>query len=180
MDQSASICAGETYSFDGKSLTASGAYSASYTSAAGCDSIINLTLEVLPAPTITISGRNMKDKLCVLRSNLGIRHLSGDSYQREWFVTPRLSWNSRSSNKRTSPSIGPFVYLRSFHLTDRTWNTTGNYTATFTSVAGCDSIVTLNLVVADLIQSTIKQQICEGQSYIRRQTTDDIRHLRIR
>lgn len=52
------ICDGQSYLFDGQSLTASGNYSANSISYLGCDSIANLTLTVtpLPSPTITETG----------------------------------------------------------------------------------------------------------------------------
>ena len=166
VDQSASICAGETYSFDGKSLTASGAYSASYTSAAGCDSIINLTLEVLPAPTITISEEICEGQTYAF---FGQNLSTSGTYQE--IATSANGCDStvileltvvKQKNKSINRTI---CSSQVFSFDGQDLNTTGTYTATFTSVAGCDSIVTLNLVVADLIQSTIKQQICEGQSY---------------
>lgn len=44
---SASICLGDSYQFDGQSLTASGTYSALYTAATGCDSLVELSLVVV-------------------------------------------------------------------------------------------------------------------------------------
>lgn len=44
---SASICLGDSYQFDGQSLTASGTYSALYTAANGCDSLVELSLVVV-------------------------------------------------------------------------------------------------------------------------------------
>ncbi len=45
---SASICAGETYLFNGEPLTESGTYTALLTNSAGCDSTVTLSLSVLP------------------------------------------------------------------------------------------------------------------------------------
>src|SRR5690606_20648661 len=44
----ATICSNETYSFGGATLTTSGTYSDTLTTASGCDSIITLTLNVNP------------------------------------------------------------------------------------------------------------------------------------
>jgi hypothetical protein len=43
---SATLCAGQSYSFNGQNLTAAGVYSATLTSSQGCDSIVQLTLQV--------------------------------------------------------------------------------------------------------------------------------------
>ena len=51
---SASICAGDTYDFNGQSLSASGQYSVTIPSVFGCDSIVQLTLIVNPLPVVTV------------------------------------------------------------------------------------------------------------------------------
>ncbi|MBX2903562.1 MAG: immunoglobulin domain-containing protein [Chitinophagales bacterium] len=55
---SASICAGDSYTFNGQQLTQGGQYMDTLVSAGGCDSIVTLTLTVnqLPQPTITQNG----------------------------------------------------------------------------------------------------------------------------
>jgi len=50
----ASICEGDSYNFDGQSLTSSGSYTANFTTVNGCDSIVNLNLTVNPNIAITI------------------------------------------------------------------------------------------------------------------------------
>ncbi|MBL7778799.1 MAG: T9SS type A sorting domain-containing protein [Chitinophagales bacterium] len=54
---SKTICAGESFVFNGKTLTQSGVYADTLTTAS-CDSIVNLTLTVntLPQPTVTQNG----------------------------------------------------------------------------------------------------------------------------
>ena len=49
---SASICLGDSYLFDGQSLTTSGTYTANYTSINGCDSLVELNLVVTDPNTI--------------------------------------------------------------------------------------------------------------------------------
>lgn len=51
-DESAVICAGESYPFFDEILTEAGVYTESFTTAAGCDSLLTLTLDVLPAAEI--------------------------------------------------------------------------------------------------------------------------------
>ena len=48
---------------------------------------------------------------------------------------------------------------------DRTLKNPGQYKATFTSSTGCDSIVTLDLKVTESSKSTIREMICEGETY---------------
>lgn len=44
------------------------------------------------------------------------------------------------------------------------FNTTGNYVDTLASIAGCDSIVVLQLYVNDYLRDTIQDTICQGAS----------------
>lgn len=50
----ASICAGDTYVFNGQNLTVSGQYSVTIPSVFGCDSLVELTLTVNPLPIVTV------------------------------------------------------------------------------------------------------------------------------
>jgi hypothetical protein len=54
-------------------------------------------------------------------------------------------------------------------------NTTGSYLDTFTAINGCDSVVTLNLIVNPTRTGTINATICSNQTYnfngINRNTT---------
>lgn len=54
----AAICAGESYDFNGQTLTAAGVYTAILSGTGGCDSVVTLTLTVnaLPVPTISANG----------------------------------------------------------------------------------------------------------------------------
>lgn len=51
---SASICAGDTYVFNGQNLTISGQYSVIIPSVFGCDSLVQLTLTVNSLPIVTV------------------------------------------------------------------------------------------------------------------------------
>ena len=61
-----------------------------------------------------------------------------------------------------------------YRWNDQTYTTTGNYTQSFTSRYGCDSIVTLCLTVGKLYNHSIIDTICEGESY----TLDGMKYTR--
>ncbi len=44
-------------------------------------------------------------------------------------------------------------------------NATGSYSVTLSSITGCDSVITTNLTVFNLIATTINSSICEGSIY---------------
>ena len=55
---------------------------------------------------------------------------------------------------------------QSYTLGTQTLNTTGTYSELFTTVSGCDSVVTLFLNVDAVIDTTITVDICEGDTYV--------------
>ena len=61
-NQSVVICTGTTYSFGGQSLSSSGTYSHTYTTANGCDSLVQLNLSV--ADSVSIRSANGSNGFC--------------------------------------------------------------------------------------------------------------------
>ena len=57
-------------------------------------------------------------------------------------------------------------YGASYTLGTTTYNTAGTYTQTLTGVAGCDSIVTVNLTIAPQLTSSFSTSICNGDTYV--------------
>jgi hypothetical protein len=57
----ASICEGDSYEFNGQQLTITDAYTATFVSSGGCDSIVtlNLTVNPLPQPTVTANNADL-------------------------------------------------------------------------------------------------------------------------
>lgn len=109
------ICKGQTYRWNTERFDTTGSYTREYTTRYGCDSIVTLHLIV------------------------------GDLYNIEWYDTicdgETYKWN------------------------DQTYTKTGNYTQTFKSRYGCDSIVTLCLTVGQLYNHSIIDTICAGETY---------------
>ena len=61
-NQSVVICPGTTYSFGGQNLSSSGTYSHTYTTANGCDSLVQLNLSV--ADSVSIQSSNGSNGFC--------------------------------------------------------------------------------------------------------------------
>src|SRR6185369_8842426 len=93
------VCQGSSYNLPwGGNETTTGTYSHTYTSASGCDSIVNITLVVNS----------------ILTTNLDAQICQGSSYN--------LPWGGTES-------------------------TAGTYSHTYTSASGCDSIVNITVAV---------------------------------
>jgi gliding motility-associated-like protein len=160
------ICEGDSYTFDGIDRTTTGVYTATFTSAAGCDSTVTLNLTVLPEITETID-----EEICEGDSYTfdGIDRTTTGVYTAT-FTSAAGCDSTVTLNLTVLPEITETINEEicegnsyTFDGIDRT--TTGVYTATFASAAGCDSTVTLNLTVVPEITETIDEEICEGDSY---------------
>ncbi len=161
------ICAGDTYSFNGTDYNTSGTYTATLTSSTGCDSVITLDLTVLqPIQT------NLNEQIC----NGDSYSFNGTDYNTSGTYSTTLTSSSGCDSTVTLNLIVKEVLTevidqqicngQSVDFNGTTYNTTGSYTATLTSSLGCDSIVTLNLTVTDQLTDTIRMQICNGQSQV--------------
>lgn len=160
-----SICAGATYDFDGQTLTNPGQYTATFQNQAGCDSVVTLNLTVLPAIT----------------TPLNIQICDGDSYALDgtnYTTTGQYTANLQSQAGCDSMVVLNLSVVNTIENTlDATicegmalqfggedLMTEGTYTDTLSSQGGCDSIVTLVLVVNPHIEHTETVTICEGMT----------------
>lgn len=147
-NQTVHICQGASYTFAGNSLTTAGTYTQVLQTTSGCDSTINLTLIVDP----------------ILTSNIQAAICQGGSYT---FGTQTLTTAGNYSRTiqtqagcdsiiNLTLTVNP-VLASSSSMTlcqgestlffGQTLTNSGVYNHTLQTVAGCDSVVTLNLTV---------------------------------
>ena len=161
------ICQGAfPYSWNNQSLTADGTYQEILTNVYGCDSTVTLTLKVNPnvtsAQTITICqgalpySWNTQSLTVAGTYQATLQNINGcDST-----VTLTLNVNPNVTSTQTIIICqGALPY---------SWNSqsltaAGTYQATLTNANGCDSTVTLHLVVNPNVTATENITICEGQ-----------------
>ena len=111
------ICFGDSIEWGGRYYKKNGLYDMTLQSAiSGCDSVVTLNLTIRPMiePTYT------PDTIC-----------EGDAYV----------WNGQS------------------------YNATGEYSYTHTSIHGCDSVEILQLFVRPVVETVTKAEICSGEVY---------------
>ena len=147
-NQTVHICQGGSYTFDGNILSTSGIYSQFLQTSTGCDSTVNLTLIVDP----------------ILTSNIQAAICQGGNYT---FGTQNLTASGNYS--RTIQTVAGCDSIINLTLTvnpvlsssssmnlcqgqtilffGQTLSGSGSYVHTLQTVAGCDSVVTLNLTV---------------------------------
>lgn len=161
------ICQGDNYVFDGQSYTSSGTHVATFQTVSGCDSVVTMNLTVNPsyAPVINQS-------ICQ-----GLSYtFNGQTYSSTGTYTQNLQSVSGCDsiitlNLTVSPSISNTLNTticqgETYSFNNQSLTTSGTYSGTFPSVGGCDSIVTLNLLVSPSFNSTVNKTICQGDTYL--------------
>jgi gliding motility-associated-like protein len=147
-NQTVHICQGASYTFAGNTLSTAGTYTQLLQTASGCDSTINLTLIVDPILT-----SNIQAAICQGGSySFGTQTLTtAGNYSRT--IQTQAGCDSIINLTLTvnpvlaSSSSMTFCLGQSTLFFGQTLTNTGVYTHTLQTVAGCDSVVTLNLTV---------------------------------
>ena len=163
----ASICQGETYSFNGQDLTTSGNYTATLTSSLNCDSIVNLELTVNSIPQTDLS-----ESICqgASFSFNGQDITTSGNYTAT--LTSSLNCDSIVNLELTVNPIYQIDHTEticqgeSYSFDGQDLTTSGSYTTTLTSSLNCDSIVNLELVVNQESVTNLMETICQGESYL--------------
>jgi gliding motility-associated-like protein len=161
----AAICSGQSYTFQGQTYSNPGVYTVMTTDAQGCQTNNELTLSVNPnlssivnqsicqGSSFTFNGQNF--------SNAGSFPVTLSSQTGcDSVVTLNLTVNPAPvSQLNESICAGGSFTFGSQNLTQ-----SGQYSQTLQTIAGCDSIVNLTLVVNPVITATQNTTICQGQS----------------
>lgn len=160
------ICEGETYEVGNSIYTESGNYTDVLTSVHGCDSSVSLTLLVLP---------NMETQLAANICDGDIYVVGNSVYTESGNYTDILtSVNGCDSIIFTNLAVhgsqitaveAGICLGESYEFDGIIYDTSGEYTASFTDEFGCDSTVVLNLQVVESIELSIVESICEGESF---------------
>lgn len=134
----------KSYTFDGKTYTASGVYKHSFTNYYGCDSIITINLTI-----------NQE-------SDTAINKTACDSFSQngQTFTASGIYYQTLKNSKGCDSNITMNLIIRkssdstitatacdSYKLNAQTYTASGSFKQTFTNAQGCDSIITLNLTV---------------------------------
>jgi hypothetical protein len=165
----ATICANETYDFDGQSLSVEGSYTATLQAENGCDSILTLQLTVLPlaenAFAVSVCDGGTFEFNGEVLSQSGVYEaiyagaaLNGCDSIETLFLTilPAIA----PTNISASICAGDSYDFYGISLT-----AAGTYTNSLSSVLGCDSNIVLTLTVNASPTTNLNESICAGESY---------------
>jgi hypothetical protein len=162
----ATICEGQVYTENNFNISEAGVYTQTLTSVNGCDSIVTLTLNILPS-----YNTNLTATICQ-GSELNI---SGFNVLEAGVYTQNLtSVNGCDSIVTLTVTELPTVHTdltlticegSSLNFSGFNVSEAGIYTQTHTSVNGCDSIVTLTVTEYPTFDTTINATINPGETY---------------
>ncbi|MBV6441722.1 MAG: PKD domain-containing protein [Haliscomenobacteraceae bacterium CHB4] len=161
----ATICAGETYGAGGVSFDSTGFYSVTVPAVNGCDSTITLNLTVLDTFATALTTA-----IC-----------AGDTYEAggiEFSVTGVFTVIVPASNGCDSTIYLDLTVLdtavtaldaaicdgETYSVGGQLFGSAGTYVVALSAANGCDSVVTLNLVVYPVYQESQQASICQGDS----------------
>ena len=193
-----SVKIGRTYQFNNKTLTDAGIYNDTLTSSIGCDSIVTLTLKLILSDTVIITnngpvceGENLALSV-ICAPNNAIFSWSGPNGFTSNIENPTLSdakvdynglyslvvtANGKTYNAETTVLVHPIQKdtISETIMDDEYYqfgtdklNIAGTYSKAFTSVTGCDSIVTLILNVIEIKPAIVSNNgpLCEGETLL--------------
>ncbi len=160
------ICQGSSYNFNGQSLTVANTYTANLTTADGCDSIVTLNLTIVPSKSTTLneeicqgSSYTFNGQSLTVANTYTANPIAADGC--DSIVTLNLTIvPSKTTTLNEEICQGSSYIFNGQNLT-----VANIYTANLTAADGCDSIVTLNLIIVPSKTTTLNEEICQGSSY---------------
>ena len=171
--EQATVCFGETYTWNGAIYDKTGLYEVTLTSATGCDSIAKLDLTVQPEVAETI----VSETICASESFVWAAN--GMTYTESVSDTVTLTNVAGCDsvvilNLTVLPAVEETIEYATicsgeeYKWNEEFYNTTGKYSITLTDVNGCDSVVTLDLTVLPDVEEIPAEDvtICYGASYL--------------
>jgi len=160
------ICQNQTYLFDGATYNSSGTYTATLQSAFGCDSIVTLYLDVVNTITASVA-----EEICAGNSiDFGANVLTQSGIYEAAFVTNAgcdslVTLSLQVNATYTSTLTESFCQGGSFLFEGTSYSASGSYPVMLQTSAGCDSLITLDLLVTPAFSETISAGICQGSTY---------------
>src|SRR5688572_30461497 len=165
-EETITICeAALPYSWNGADYNAAGEYSVTLTNVSGCDSVATLHLVITPV----VTG---EETITICEAALPYSWNGADYNAAGDYTATLVSVAGCDSIATLHLVITPVVTGEEtiticeaalpYNWNGTDYNAAGDYTATLVSVAGCDSIATLHLVVTPMVTGEETITICEA------------------
>ena len=166
----ATICANQVYNFNGRVLTAAGTYKTAYRSRLNCDSVVTLVLAVNngASPSQQVNAAICKGQSfsfygsSLLNTGVYTTSVPNNTGGCDTTVTLNLLVYDTAG-----PEINASICQGEAYLFDgNNLTAAGSYLERLQGTGGCDSVIKLNLQVADTTASSTSATICNGDSYM--------------
>ena len=161
--ESVATCSGYTWSANGTSYTNSGIYSATLTAVGGCDSIATLNLTINNPTTgsesATACGSYTWSANTSTYSSSGIyTAVLTNAAGCDSTATLNLTIINPSSASESASACDTYTWAAN----SSTYSSSGTYSTTLTNASGCDSVVTLNLVISSSTTGSESVSVCDS------------------
>lgn len=168
----AEICEGDFYTWRGQLYTEKGTYFDTMKTTFGCDSIFRLTLNYAPTSIVTQTISLCEGEKFIF---FGQEIVDAGIYTETLISSHGCDSTIRLIVNRI-PSYHFFDTLYIDNQSTHIWHgqeisTSGTYTDSHTTVAGCDSIYTLTAIMQNSYHFETKATICEGETFVWRDGT---------
>lgn len=160
------ICEGAFYFFGDRNYSETGTYTYTFNTQQLCDSTVTLFLNVHP-----LSYAQQSFKICEGESiKIGTKVYSTEGtfidtlknqYQCDSIITTSIQV-IQAQRVNLNPQI---CQGQTFVVGNKTYTNTGTYVDTLKTSANCDSIITTVLTVNNVLRTTVKKGLCEGDTY---------------
>jgi gliding motility-associated-like protein len=161
-----SICEGETYEVGSQSFDASGIYQEVLTAENGCDSVVNLDLEVIATVYTELTEFICDGETYTVGTS---SYTSTGEYQDMLFATSGcdsiVSLNLTVYEIPVTDLVETVCFGDTYQIGTTVFSESGNFTEVLTAYTGCDSIVNLQLTVDPLIETNLEEIVCFDDSY---------------
>ena len=166
-EQSLTICRSQLpYNWKNKTLENAGQYTDEYTTIMGCDSIYTLNLSVVDNYNITLDVQLCEGE----KYTLGTQVITESGTYAEPFKSVEGCDSIVTVNVTVNPTYNITEEINickgaSYEIDGQIYTKPGVYPVFYTSVAGCDSIVTYKLNVLEKMFTMLNDTIQEGEVY---------------
>ncbi|MCF8371540.1 MAG: T9SS type A sorting domain-containing protein [Bacteroidales bacterium] len=160
------ICEGDIFDFNGTMLTQSGTYFDTLQTILGCDSVLALSLTVNPVFSTLLS-----EEICegdVFDFNGSMLTQSGtyfDTLQTIHGCDSVLALSLTVNPIFSTPLSEEICEGDIFDFNGTMLTQTGTYFDTLQTITGCDSVLSLSLIVNPIFSTSLSEEICEGEIF---------------
>lgn len=161
------ICEGEVFPFGGQMLSTAGIYWDTLSTSFGCDSLIQLVLEVLSIPSLSYTEAICANDTLIFGDQvLSQAGIYSDTLTTETGCDSIIELNLLVHPMVETQELQTICEGETFPFGGRTLSTSGIYRDTLSTSFGCDSLVQLTLEVLSSISLSYSEMICAHDSFL--------------